>query len=167
MSYHFFARLFIYNIKIIMSTARPYAYNTGSTISGATQFGDIAIGTDEMDYSTHPGNIDWWMGPDEEPGYVITIPIPELNQSTPIGDIAGVQFWRSSGYTDNALLNTINEIAKQKGHSLFTNITDATDWLNSSGYPISEIVYTDGILNIAGNHFITTENEEHYISLES
>ena len=50
---------------------RPYAINTGSTISGTTQVGDIAIGeNDTYDYSTRPGGVTWYMGPDENLGYL-------------------------------------------------------------------------------------------------
>lgn len=34
-----------------MSFARPFAYNTGSTISGTEQLGDLAIGVDDLDYT--------------------------------------------------------------------------------------------------------------------
>jgi hypothetical protein len=34
----------IFIIKIIMPTARPFAFNTGSTISGTSQVGQLAIG---------------------------------------------------------------------------------------------------------------------------
>jgi hypothetical protein len=33
-----------------MATSRPFAYNTGSTISGTEQIGDLAIGVDDLDY---------------------------------------------------------------------------------------------------------------------
>lgn len=36
-----------------MATTRPFAYNTGSTINGTLQVGDIGI--DALDYSGDPG----------------------------------------------------------------------------------------------------------------
>ena len=37
-----------------MATTRPFAYNTGSTIDGTIQLGNIAIGVSEQDYSQNP-----------------------------------------------------------------------------------------------------------------
>lgn len=34
---------------------RVFAFNSGTTISGTTQVGNIAIGTSPMDYSGNPG----------------------------------------------------------------------------------------------------------------
>ena len=64
-----------------MATTTPLAYNTGSTIPGTTQIGDLAVGTTDQDYSTNPGGVTWWMGPDEDLGYVIGFLFQEiLNQ---------------------------------------------------------------------------------------
>ncbi len=49
-----------------MSTSRPFAYNTGSTISGTIQLGDLAIGVDQLDYTGGVGGVRWWEGPDED-----------------------------------------------------------------------------------------------------
>lgn len=51
-----------------MATTRPFAINTGSTIAGTTQFGDLAVGTPN-DWSE--GGVQWYNGPDEDLGYVI------------------------------------------------------------------------------------------------
>ena len=40
-----------------MSFARPFAYNTGSTISGTEQLGDLAIGVDDLDYTGGVGGV--------------------------------------------------------------------------------------------------------------
>jgi len=68
-----------------MPTARPFAYNTGSPIPGTLQIGDLAIGVDPQDYSTNPGGVQWWNGPDEDLGYVIAHPTPAGNQPNPLG----------------------------------------------------------------------------------
>jgi hypothetical protein len=60
-----------------MATTTPLAYNTGSPIGGTSQVGDLAVGTSPQDYSTSPGGVPWWMGPDEELGYVIAVPVPK------------------------------------------------------------------------------------------
>ena len=43
-----------------MSTARPFAYNTGSAISGTTQIGLLAVGTPVSGFT----GMEWWNGPD-------------------------------------------------------------------------------------------------------
>jgi hypothetical protein len=52
-----------------MSTARPFAYNTGSTISGTEQFGNLAVGVPTLSFEST--GLKWWNGPDEELGYEI------------------------------------------------------------------------------------------------
>ena len=51
---------------------RPFAFNSGSTILGTTQVGYIAVSTGTTNYSTN--NVAWWMGPDEDLGYIIAVP---------------------------------------------------------------------------------------------
>ena len=107
---------------------RPYAINTGSTISGTTQVGDIAIGeNDTYDYSTRPGGVTWYMGPDENLGYLIVHPDYENNRP---------RFKRTSGFNDDLFLIKANEVASIMGHESFTGLTDATNWLILSGYQI-------------------------------
>lgn len=60
-----------------MATTRPFAYNTGSSINGTDQIGDLAIGVDPEDYSKNPGGVKWWNGPDEDLGYVIAYSQPD------------------------------------------------------------------------------------------
>ena len=60
-----------------MATCRPFAYNTGSTIPGTTQVGNLAIGVDlDKPYAEQYGGVQWWNGPDEDLGYIIAKPIP-------------------------------------------------------------------------------------------
>jgi hypothetical protein len=66
-----------------MSTARPFAYNTGSTISGTIQVGDLAVGVPTDGFTSNPV---FWNGPDEELGYVIAVPVPGNTQPTPLTD---------------------------------------------------------------------------------
>lgn len=67
-----------------MATTRPFAYNTGLPIDGTIQVGSLAIGDSQQDYSSNPGGVTWWMGPDEELGYVIADPVSGNTQSTPV-----------------------------------------------------------------------------------
>ena len=66
-----------------MSTSRKFAYNTGSSITGATQYGSLAIGVTLSSFSDNPGGVKWWNGPDEDLGYVIAHTVPLGNQDTP------------------------------------------------------------------------------------
>ena len=59
-----------------MATSTPLAYNTGPTIGGTTQIGSLAVGTTNQDYSKSPGGVPWWMGPDQDLGYVIGVAVP-------------------------------------------------------------------------------------------
>jgi hypothetical protein len=61
-----------------------FAYNTGSTISGTSQVGDIAIIENEGVYSPGLGGLTWWGGPDESLGYVIAAPVSGNTQQTPV-----------------------------------------------------------------------------------
>ena len=65
-----------------MSASRPFAYNTGSPITGTEQVGDIAIGWPDAGFEST--GLEWWNGADEELGYVICKPVPLDNQSTPV-----------------------------------------------------------------------------------
>ena len=67
-----------------MATTTPFAYNTGTTISGTIQVGQIAVGTTSQEYSTNIGGVQWWMGPDQNLGYVITVPVSGNTQPTPL-----------------------------------------------------------------------------------
>lgn len=132
-----------------MTTVRPYAYNTGSTINGTIQIGDIAVGKDPMDYSINPGGVKWWMGPDEDIGVVFGVPVPAYNHPTPVGNIAGIQFWRPNGASYNSILSVINMIARRKGQSNFTNMNDAEDWLILSGYTASWMLVNNAVMGLS------------------
>ena len=69
-----------------MSTARPFAYNTGSAIDGTIQVGDLAVGFPTSGFSST--GLIWWNGPDEELGYVIAKSVPNNSQPTPVPDDA-------------------------------------------------------------------------------
>lgn len=65
-----------------MPTSKSFAYNPGSPIAGTEQVGDLAISVDAQDYTTSPGGVQWWQGPDQELGYVISKPVPTDIQPT-------------------------------------------------------------------------------------
>jgi hypothetical protein len=127
-----------------MSTTRPFAYNPLQlSISGTTQFGDIAIGVGSLDYSLSPGGLEWWNGPDEDLGYVIAIPVPSDTQPTNIpGVSASIGFFRSGNLTDQSFIEITNYIANQT----FTTTTQCTSYLTTNGYWTSwALTYNAGL----------------------
>ena len=117
-----------------MATTRPFAYNTGSTIDGTTQIGNIAIGVSEQDYSLNPGGVKWWMGPDEDLGYVIANVVQTGDHPTPVDDDSYINFWRSTDLTDQSLLDLLNVLPITDGVPPFGSANDAKTWLNDNGY---------------------------------
>ena len=80
-------------------TSRPFAYNTGSTISGTTQVGTLAVGTPVNGFSET--KLIWWNGPNENLGYVIANSVPNNTQPTPIQHVyASVGFFRTNGLSE-------------------------------------------------------------------
>jgi hypothetical protein len=117
-----------------MATARPFAYNPGPSISGATQLGSLAIGSGPINYSEGAGGVRWWSGADEELGYVIAYPQSGGTQPTPEvpSEFAYVQFWRSEFKTEESFIELSNYISDYTQN--FTAGTDASTWLNTNSY---------------------------------
>jgi len=113
-----------------MPTTRPFAYNTGPEIPLTTQVGDLAIGYGEVDYSSNYGGVQWWMGPDEDLGYVIAKPIPSGNQPNPFDIPAYVGFERSEVKTEESFLSLVRVVFGQT----FETGNQALIWLNTNGY---------------------------------
>jgi hypothetical protein len=114
----------------------PIAYNTGSPpipIPDTEQIGDLAIGSSSDRYDTQPGGVQWWMGPDEDLGYVIAKPVPG---GRPTGTFPNptvttyVAFNRSDLLTDNSFIELAEGIAAQS----FASAAAAKTWLNDNGY---------------------------------
>lgn len=111
-----------------MPTARPFAYNTGSTIAGTTQVGNLAVGYPTSGFSST--GLQWWNGPDEELGYVIAVPVPDGGQPNPLGISARTGFYRSSGLTDQAFINVVNSAFSQNLGTTSACLT----YLSTNGY---------------------------------
>ena len=110
--------------------ARPFSYNPEQAIiEGTTNVGTICIGVSALDYSSNPGGLTWWMGPDEDNSYVIAKDVSAQNFPTPVGDVGNVQFWRSSN-TDESFRSLVQTIS---GTSQAT-ASAASDWLASNNY---------------------------------
>jgi len=111
-----------------MPTSRPFAYNTGSQISGTLQFGNIAVGTPTSGVT---GNPKWWNGPDEDLGYVIAQSVPSNTQPTPDGSTASVGFFRSTALTESSFIQIAQRVSVNQ---TFVTGDAATTWLNANGY---------------------------------
>lgn len=124
-----------------MATARPFAYNTGPSIAGTSQFGDIAVGVNAQGYNQGIGGVRWWNGPDEDLGWVIAKVNPLGDQPNPDNESpAYIAFQRTVGFDDNQFI-TMSE--KLSGYTQsFADGSAAKTWLESNGYWTS---YTSGI----------------------
>lgn len=121
-----------------MATTTPVGYNPSqSLIPGTTQIGNLAVGTSPQQYSSKPGGITYWMGPDQDLGYVVAKPIPGGNQPFPRGTgetAAYVGFSRSNLLTQASFVNLANQIAAGATSWGPTGGTAAKAWLNANGY---------------------------------
>ena len=128
-----------------MATTTPVGYNPSRTpISGTSQVGDLAVGTSSQEYSVEPGGITYWMGPDQDLGYVVAKPIPSGNQpfNPSIGETAAyVGFSRSTSLTQASFVDLTNSIAAGATSFTSTQGDQAKTWLNTNGYWTS---YTSG-----------------------
>jgi hypothetical protein len=112
-----------------MATARSFAYNSGTGVTGTTQVGSLAVGDTSANYGA---GLTWWNGPDESLGYVIghtsgarTAGNGAINVASPT-----VGFWRSPSLTDQSFLDTCNLLFNQG----FVDGSTAKTWLNTNGY---------------------------------
>ena len=115
-----------------MSTSRPFAYNNGSPIvpiPGTIQLGSLAIGTPNDGFAST--GLEWWMGPDEDLGYIIARPVPDDSQPTPVSGVtASVAFIRTSALTDVSFIALVNSYFNQ----IFTTVGECLIWLSANGY---------------------------------
>ena len=116
-----------------MPTARPFSYNTGSTISGTIQVGDLAVGI-PLDGFASTG-LKWWSGPDEDLGYVIAHPTPAGNQPNQFSIPAYLGFWRSDFKTEESFIDLAEYVSVQDNDpQTFVDGEAAITWLNANGY---------------------------------
>ena len=124
-----------------MATSRPFAYNTGTTIDGTIQVGNLAIGTTRTNYLPI-GDIKWWNGPDEDLGYVIAQPVSGGTQPSPISGVtASIGFFRSTSLTEASFVEIANRITSQG----FATGRQASTWLTDNGYwnsyPLNQLTF--------------------------
>lgn len=124
-----------------MATITPVGYNTGSTISGTLQYGNLAVADTAQDYGSFPNGVRFWATPDQDLGYVIAKQVTGGNQPNPLSVPAFVGFNRCPK-TDSAFINLSNTVTGQN----FTGATQAATWLLSNGYWTSYTVYPSSLL---------------------
>lgn len=114
-----------------MATSTALGYNTGSTITGTQKIGNLAVVTGSTaNPSSSPNGVKFWMGPDEDLGYVVGLPISGGTQSTPTGVNAFLGFIRSQQLTSSSFLTMVNSTFNQS----FTTGSSAKTYLNDNGY---------------------------------
>jgi hypothetical protein len=112
-----------------------FAYNTGSTISGTSQVGDIAIIENDGVFSPGLGGLTWWGGPDESLGYVITYPVPAGDHPTPVSGVtAYLGFLGTKNMPNPFSESTFVALTNSSFNQSFTNGNDASTWLTTNGY---------------------------------
>jgi uncharacterized delta-60 repeat protein len=107
--------------------------STGTTITGTQQIGNLLVATaSTVNYSPSTnGGVTFWMGPDEELGYVIGVPVSGGTQTTPIGGVnAFLGFYRSASLTEPSFLSIVNSTFNQS----LTTGSAAKTYLNNNGY---------------------------------
>jgi hypothetical protein len=97
-----------------MATARPFAYNTGSGITGTDQVGSLAVGTPTYGFAST--GLPWWNGPDEDLGYVIAASVPGNTQPTPVFSSSPLTLSPTYKGTDVALSNGNQTAYQQFGY---------------------------------------------------
>jgi hypothetical protein len=114
-----------------MPTSRPFSYNPSSlNLSGTYNIGTMCIGVETKLYIDNYGGLTWWNGPDEDLGYCIGTVVPAQNQSTPLGNIGNVKFWRTQAFTDAAFLILVQEVTGQT----FVDTPSACAYLDLNNY---------------------------------
>jgi uncharacterized delta-60 repeat protein len=115
-----------------------------SLISGTTQVGMLAVGTTQQDYSVRPGEVTWWMGPDEDLGYIIAVPVPSNTQTTPISGVtASVGFYRSTELTEASLVSLVKSAFNISNIYSYNPTTELSWPSSSSGYTLYSGSFTD------------------------
>ena len=99
-----------------MATTRPFAYNPGAPIPGTIQVGDLSVGVPLSGFTTSP---QYWNGPDEDLGYVITIPVSGNTQPTEISGVtASIGFYRTDGFNDGEFIQLSEIVSNEFGNTI-------------------------------------------------
>lgn len=114
-----------------MATTRLFAFNTGLTIPNTDQLGNIAIAYSNDRYDLNYGGVKWWMGPDEDLGFIIARSVPANTVTTEVPRLhASIDFYRSRGFEENSFIFFTNQATKEH----FTSGNDASEYLTNNGF---------------------------------
>lgn len=109
---------------------RAFAYNPSqASISGTTNIGTLCVQSSALDFSSKPGGLTWWMGPEETGTYVIAKDVSTSDFPTPLGNIGTVEFWSCTN--DNE--SFISLVTRLSGTSQ-ASASAAQSWLSTNGY---------------------------------
>ena len=111
--------------------ANPIAYNSGTTVSGCINKGTISFAVDNLNYSTRPGNLNWYAGGDNTNKYIIIS--DTYSQGVDTQANSRPTMWATSAQTDSELLKWINGLPARSGQSTFSTLLDAISWLEGQG----------------------------------
>ena len=145
-----------------MATSRPFCYNPSPnpTIPGTDQVGDIAAGNGTPIINT---SLEWWNGPDEDPGYVIAYIDPTGDHPNAPERILMTNYICHIGFvrTLNKTESEFIELAKAiSGNNSLTTGSQSKAYLNSQGFwcsfnsnSVSYLngMYVNGFSSILGN----------------
>ena len=108
----------------------PVTFNTGSTISGTTQYGNIAVGPETFNISLYP-NRNWYYAPTNVSGWTIF-----SDTGTIWGDANPIPtFWMSPDFNGDSLITLVNQLPNRNGIvAPITTSGDASNWLSTNGY---------------------------------
>ena len=116
--------------------SRLFCYNPSPNplISGTDQVGSIAAVTGVVFPDT---TLEWWNGPDEDPGYVIAYSDPSGNRPNAPERILSVNytchigFFRTPVKTDQSFIDLTQIVT---GNYSLTSATQSKEYLNNNGY---------------------------------
>lgn len=145
-------------VTITNPISRPFAYNTGSTISGTNQYGDIAVGVSNLPYVLNVGGVQWWEGPDESVGYVIARPNTLGDQPNKL-NLSGYMTFDRSELNDTSFIDLVNNLATPSGP--FLTAQEARSWLFANGYWTSyPLVVNIGAFDFGGSGMVIVYNNQ-------
>jgi hypothetical protein len=152
-----------------MATSRAFCYNPSPNplITGTEQVGSIAAATGNV--SINP-SLEWWNGPDEDLGYVVTYTDPSGDRPNAPERILStsyschIGFFRSSVKTEESFVELTRLIS---GSSSLSTGTQSKEWLNNNGYwtsflPPQPYLYLEEIATYLRNYMSDFRNPSFY-----
>jgi hypothetical protein len=138
-----------------MPTISAVAFNTGSTIPGTTQIGNLSIGDLVLDFNAlgQQYGVTYYATPDQDLGYVIGYPDIFAGHLGKPNDVpAKIGFFRSSGLTESSFIITAQYVTQMIGNpQTFLSGNAAKTWLNNNGFWTSyTFTYAVGQLALGG-----------------